>query len=109
MLGSFEEVRPLLMAFVEAMAQAERSPELREQMAAQYEEARTGVAEMVRESLGGAASADERVLASLLIAICDGLMLQWLLDPAATPTGEELVAAAGAALEDALAGAEAGR
>jgi len=42
------------------------------------------------------------LVASFLIAVCDGLVLQWLLDPDATPTGEQLISALGAALDRAL-------
>ncbi len=90
----FERFRPLLVAFVEAMAQTERVPELREQMAAHYRDTRRGVAAMVRTSLGEAANrlrTDPEVMASLLMAVFDGLVLQWLLEPADTPSGEDLV------------------
>lgn len=91
----FERFRPLLVASVEAMAQAERSPELRDQMAAYYRDARQGIAVVVREGMADRAdemSADPEVVASLVLAAFDGLAFQWLLDPDATPTGEELVA-----------------
>jgi AcrR family transcriptional regulator len=101
MIGSFESQRPLLVAFVEAMAQAERSDELRAQMAELYRKLRDAVGEMVRTSLGDdaeALGADPRVVASYLIAVCDGLVLQWLLDPEDTPTAEQLTTSLGAAL-----------
>jgi len=37
-----------------------------------------------------------------LIAVCDGLVLQWLIDPDETPGGDELIASLGAALARAL-------
>jgi BetI-type transcriptional repressor, C-terminal len=46
--------------------------------------------------------ADPRVIASFLVAVCDGLMLQWLLDPEQTPSGEELISSLGSALNQAL-------
>lgn len=101
MLESFEEQRPLLVAQVEAMAQVERSAELRGQMAAHYREARSAVADMVRASLGDdaeALGADPSVVASFLIAVCDGFVLQWLLDPEETPKAEELIMSLAAAL-----------
>jgi AcrR family transcriptional regulator len=105
MIGSFEERRPLLVAFVEAMAQAERSDELRERMALLYRGLRDAVGDMVRSSLGENAKelgADPRVVASYLIAVCDGLVLQWLLDPEDTPDADQLIAALGAALAQAF-------
>jgi AcrR family transcriptional regulator len=92
----FERFRPLLVASVEAMAQAERSPELREQMAGYYRDARQGIAAVVRQAMADRAdelTADPEVVASLVLAAFDGLAFQWLLQPEATPTGEELVAA----------------
>ena len=105
MLESFEKQRPLMVAFVEAMAQAERSSELREQMAKHFNESRERVTEMVRASLGDAHGVDPRAIASFLIAVNDGFVLQWLLSPDDTPTGNELIASLGAALSQAL-GAE---
>ena len=105
MLESFDELRPVLVGFVEAVGQSAWSDELRTEMAAHYARVREAVADMVSASLGRSAveaGADPKVVASFLIAVCDGLVLQWLLDPGATPTGEELVASLGAALSLAL-------
>ena len=100
MLTSFEDDRGLVSAFVEALAPAARSPELREQLAAQYQEGREAIGQMVAVSLGEAGTdVDATVIASFLMAVCDGLMIQFLLDPENTPSGTELVNAleAGAA------------
>jgi len=112
MIGSFEDQRPLLVSFVEAMAQAERSDELRAQMAGLYRKLRDAVGEMVRNSLADdaeALGAAPRVVASYLIAVCDGLVLQWLLDPEDTPGADQLITSLGVALsqafEDATQGA----
>jgi AcrR family transcriptional regulator len=106
MLDSFERQRPLLVALVEAMAQVERSDDLRAQMAAHYRELRATVADSVSSSLGpdaaAASGADPRAVASFLIAVCDGFVWQWLLDPEETPSGEQLVTALGTALASAL-------
>jgi len=98
MVESFGPNRSLLVAFVEALAQAERSPELRDQLAAHYQRCRETIARAVASSVGEAEGMDPEAVASFLMAVCDGLILQWLLDPEATPTGEELVASLGAAL-----------
>ena len=105
MLGAFEEMRPVLVGFVEAVGQSAWSEELREQMAAHYRRVRQAITEMVSSSLGSSAEqsgADPKVVASFLLAVCDGLVLQWLLEPSETPTGEELVASLGIALSAAL-------
>ena len=98
MLDSFEGERPLLVAFVEAMAQVQWSEELRARMAASYRGLRDSVGEMVSRSFEeGADTGDPRAVASYLIAVFDGFVLQWLLDPEDTPSGAELLAALGMA------------
>jgi AcrR family transcriptional regulator len=92
MLTSFAEYRGLAVAFTEALAQAERQPALRAQLAAIYEQSRASVAEMISEAIGVPAG-QARALATFQIVICDGLLVQWLLDPDAAPSGSELTAA----------------
>jgi AcrR family transcriptional regulator len=86
--GSLEQHRNFVLAFLEAVARAPRDEGLREALAESYREARDGIATLLR--LGD----DEisRALASSLIATFDGLLLQWLIDPHATPGNEELLA-----------------
>ncbi|MGH3874192.1 MAG: TetR/AcrR family transcriptional regulator [Pseudonocardiaceae bacterium] len=103
LVSTFERYRPLQVAFVEALAQAERVPELRAQLADCYERLRATVAEMVRVSVGGLSDATARHVASFLIAVYDGLQVQWLLDPQRAPHADELMAALEVALPAALA------
>jgi AcrR family transcriptional regulator len=105
MLDSFEELRPVLIGLVEAVGQSAWSEDLRRELAAHYKTSREQVATMVRASLGeGDADAETNanVVASFLIAVCDGLVLQWLLDPDSTPTGEELISSLSSALDRAM-------
>jgi AcrR family transcriptional regulator len=95
MLDSLPATRNLLLSYVEALAQAERTSSLREQFAEQYRRCRRRVAALVAESLGdGSAPEDPRcqAVASFVIAICDGLSVQWLLDPEGAPSSAELTA-----------------
>ncbi|WP_020673551.1 TetR/AcrR family transcriptional regulator [Amycolatopsis nigrescens] len=85
--------RDLLLSYMEALAQAERSVPLREQFAEQYRRCRAKVATLVAQSLGDGSSSEDprcRAVASFVIAVCDGLSVQWLLDPDGAPTPEEL-------------------
>lgn len=97
-VASLEEMpqrRPILQSYVEALAQALRVPELREQLAEHYRRARSMVAALVAQSLDDGSDADDprcRAVAALVIAACDGLALQSLLDPESLPTGADLVA-----------------
>jgi hypothetical protein len=89
------ERHSILQAYVEALAQALRVPELRSQLAEHYRRARTMVAALVAASLGDGSDADDprcRAVATLVIAACDGLALQSLLDPENTPGPDDLAA-----------------
>jgi AcrR family transcriptional regulator len=105
MRESFAELRPVLVGLIEAVAQSAWSDELRDKLAAHYVASRERVAAMVRQSLGEELEqdgVDTEVVASFLIAVCDGLVMQWLLDPEHTPSGEQLASSLGAALTRAL-------
>jgi len=104
MVADLGEARPLFIAYLEAMAQAERSPALREKLAGQYEANRRQVAASIVAAIGGdtGPGSDADAIASLLIAIADGLLMQSFLDPGRLPSGEELTGALGRGLEAAL-------
>ena len=89
-----EDYRPLLIAFVEALAQAERSDELRSRLAAGYDEMRQKISDGVLGLAPDLGLASARSIASFFIAVSDGYMVQWLLDPDATPAGSDMLAAA---------------
>jgi AcrR family transcriptional regulator len=96
-LAALPERQPILQAYIESLAQALRVPELRSQLAGHYARARAMVAELVARSAAGSEGADldERrcqAVASLVIAACDGLAVQWMLDPQGAPDAAELVA-----------------
>ncbi|WP_216676394.1 helix-turn-helix domain-containing protein [Nocardia terpenica] len=73
LIDSFTTHRALWVAQLEAVVQAERSPAVREHLAAGQREA--------RERMGG----------SVPLALLGGLMMQWLLDPEHAPSGEDVV------------------
>ncbi|MBV7670382.1 TetR/AcrR family transcriptional regulator [Streptomyces halstedii] len=81
LIDSFTTHRALWVAQIEAVVQAERSPEVREHLAAGQREA--------REGLGG----------SVPLALLSGLMLQWLVDPEHGPSGADVVAGLPSALD----------
>lgn len=92
-LRSLPRRRPMLQAYVDALAQAQRDPALQAQLAGHYRRARTRVAELVALSLrDGTAPDDPRCLAiaAFVIAVCDGLSVQWLLDSEHVPDGDRL-------------------
>ena len=103
----FGTPRPVFVAFIEAIAQADRSSDLREQMAEFYRDARKGVAETIRTVLGERGAELDRdadVMGAVLMALFDGLVLQWLLDPDEVPSGDELIDALATTMRVALDG-----
>ncbi|WP_028934060.1 TetR/AcrR family transcriptional regulator [Pseudonocardia spinosispora] len=95
--ASFAEYRGLAVSYLEAMAQSERHPELRAQLAASYQRSRDQVARMVVELAPGLGE-HAHTIAAFEIAVCDGLLMQWLVDPDAAPSSDDVVTALSAAL-----------
>jgi AcrR family transcriptional regulator len=92
-LDAYEENRPLLLAFLDALALAAHDADLRSQLSGHYAEGRQAMAGLIAASAAGTPAGDEpaaTILASLLIAIYDGLLVQWILDPKSTPSADEL-------------------
>jgi hypothetical protein len=109
-LASLPERRPIVQAYIESLAQAMRVPSLRAQLAGHYARARSRVAALVARSLEPAlhgGQPDERrcrAVASLVIAACDGLAMQWMLDPDEAPSAEDLVVGLQAVLDASMLG-----
>jgi AcrR family transcriptional regulator len=102
---SFDENRPLVAAALEAWAQLPRSEELRATMKAGYDDFHAAIAATVRDAFAetGQGEVDAEALATLVIALFDGLLVRWQLDPGDPPNVPRLTAAAQGALT-ALAG-----
>lgn len=93
---SVKEQQGLVLALIEALPAAARSAALRAQLADLIEETRHASQAAIEAAIPGAEALDQRTartLASLLIAVVDGLALQWFIDPERTPSGEELIGA----------------
>jgi AcrR family transcriptional regulator len=89
LVDGFAQIRPLMVAFMEAMVQAERNPELRAQLADGYEQLRATIARTVTVLYPGVPRDLARTVASLMIVVSDGLMVQWLLDAERAPSGAD--------------------
>jgi AcrR family transcriptional regulator len=97
LLRASDENRPLLVAFLEARAQAERSEDLRRRLAEAIEDFRTALIRLAEPLLPPEAVADRSVpegFATLLLALADGLMTMRLLDPERSPSWEDVLRAA---------------
>ena len=87
--------RATFLASVQAFAEAEFVPEVREQIAETYAAARTSIAGMMLGIPPEDVDDSQRHVGSLGLAIINGLALQWLVDPEAAPSAAELAAALG--------------
>lgn len=97
---SFEQNRPLVAAALEAWAQLPRSADLRASMKAGYDDFHRAIAATVRDAFAavGGARVDAEALATLIIALFDGILVRWQLDPGDPPDVGRLTAAAQEAL-----------
>jgi AcrR family transcriptional regulator len=98
---SMEENRPLVAAALEAWAQLPRSADLRAAMKVGYDDFHRAIAATVRDAFadaGALAEVDAEALATLIIALFDGLLVRWQLDPEDPPSAARLTEAAERAL-----------
>ncbi|WP_449064855.1 TetR/AcrR family transcriptional regulator [Planomonospora algeriensis] len=83
---------PMALAGFEAFVQAQRTPELREQLAAGQREGRRGLAALLTGTPERDVPDDTvRALGSVQLALITGLIVQWLTDPDNAPSGAEVV------------------
>jgi AcrR family transcriptional regulator len=93
MIGTIESHRQLWLASIEAMLQGERSPDLRAQLAAGFEEGRSGMAAIITGRDEATLDPETvRSVGAVQMALMSGVMIQWLIDPAHAPQPEEIAA-----------------
>lgn len=90
-LGSIPANRPLLVAYVEAIVQAQHSEYVRAEIQSSYRELRALMGALVAGLLddGSSEIVDSEAVASTLLAVFDGLAIQSLVDPE-TPSPERI-------------------
>jgi AcrR family transcriptional regulator len=100
LMDTLEHNRGLITACLEAWAQLARSEDLRAEMTSTYEDFRMVIARTTRDAFAeiGAEDVDADALAALIIALFDGLLVQWQLDPSGAPSAERLIGAAASAV-----------
>ncbi|MCP2638397.1 TetR/AcrR family transcriptional regulator [Microbacterium sp. HD4P20] len=90
-LAADAEDRRVAAASVQAFAQAEFSAEVRDQYRSTYERARVDLTGIVLGiSRDRVAASDAATLGSVCLALLNGAVLQWLIDPAASAGFEHL-------------------
>jgi AcrR family transcriptional regulator len=95
-MDTLEQNRSLITACLEAWAQMARSEDLRAEMLASYADFRTVIADTTRDAFAeiGSTEVDADALAALIIALFNGLLVQWQLDPSGSPSASRLIDAA---------------
>jgi AcrR family transcriptional regulator len=92
LIDSLGENRQFWLASYEAFMQAQRSTELREQMAAGQLDGKQGLAAMVTGQPEDEVDEHEvRTIGAVQLALISGLMIQWLTDEATAPTPSEVM------------------
>jgi AcrR family transcriptional regulator len=98
-LDEYDSIRPVYLAFIEALARSARSPALHAQLTAHYNRQRERIAGWILDALHGELDpVAARHIASLMLATADGMLVQSFIDPDEVPSSRELVSAMGKAL-----------
>ncbi|MGU3498177.1 TetR/AcrR family transcriptional regulator [Mycobacterium sp. C31M] len=79
------------VAAIEVFAQAERSDALREELRSAYDDFRAAVGDSLGPAMAALDGAQVRSVATILIALFDGLAVQSIFDPENVPAASELV------------------
>lgn len=91
-IESFKDNHRFWLASIEAFMQAQRSPELRAQLAAGQAEGRRGLAAMTTgRPENEVPDSAVRSLGAAQMALISGLMIQWLTDEDTAPTAPEIL------------------
>ncbi|MER5810142.1 TetR/AcrR family transcriptional regulator [Streptomyces sp. NPDC002033] len=89
-LAQHEATAPVWAASMEVALSGDRLPELRSLLAASQGEGRKGLVSMLTGTPEDEVTEeDERTLGTVYQALLNGLMLQWLFDPASAASAEE--------------------
>jgi AcrR family transcriptional regulator len=92
-LETFSANRPLVLAYFEALLRAEHAAGLRSTMAADFDALHGAITAGIKQLQAGqprSRRVDPEVAATLVMAVLDGLIVQWLVDPDRLPTGEAI-------------------
>lgn len=85
------EQREMVVASVQAFAQAEYSEEIRGALIDVYEQARANLPKLIFGD-SGEVTAQQRGVGSAVLAMINGFVLQWLIDPDTAPDPADLAA-----------------
>lgn len=89
-IENFDEYRPLLIAQVEAWAQVERSPELRQRLADFQRDELAQGSEHTRGLYPGFDDETAHAVAAVTNILANGIVVLWLIDPETTPSAAKI-------------------
>lgn len=89
-LSGSNERRATLVASIQAFGEAEFAPEVRRQLAETYDEGRLAIAAMILGIAPSQVDEKSRQLGSLVLAILNGVVLQFLIAPDTAPSARGL-------------------
>jgi AcrR family transcriptional regulator len=100
LMDTLAQNRGLITACLEAWAQLARSEDLRTEMLTSYEDFRLVIARTARDAFAeiGGDEVDADTLAALIIALFNGLLVQWQLDSSGAPSAARIMDAAQGAI-----------
>jgi len=92
-IASFATHRQMWIATFEALAQAERSPQVRAFLGDALQEGREGLAMLFQNIDATADPQTARMVGSFYQALLSGVWVQWLIDPERAPSGRDMAQA----------------
>jgi AcrR family transcriptional regulator len=93
LIQTFSANRPLVLAYFEALLRAEHAADLRNAMTADFDALHVAIKvgiDHLQAAHPRSRRVDPEVAATLVMAMFDGLIVQWLVDPERLPTGEAI-------------------
>jgi AcrR family transcriptional regulator len=93
LLGGAPDRRATIVASVQAFAQAEFAPLVRSELASVYDRARRDLVAMLLDIDPDDATAADLDIGTLVLAVINGMMLQWLVAPDVVPRAPMVAAA----------------
>lgn len=91
--ASFSEGRDTFASSMQAFAQAEFTPVIRDQVRASFEEGRRGLSALIRGTEPGEVSDGDLPMGTLMLALIQGLGLQRFIDEESVSSPEDLMSA----------------
>ncbi|WP_374999710.1 TetR/AcrR family transcriptional regulator [Aeromicrobium sp. CTD01-1L150] len=98
-IASLPARRNTLVSSIQAMAEAEYAPEVKQEIASSHDEGRRSLAALVLDVTPDEVTREDLATGSLVLSLMNGLALQWFISPDTAPSAAELATAIVALVE----------